>query len=133
MSAVNETSYPELAKLFVAEMLEAQKGTEKDLYVGLSGGSTLPPLLKAISETEGASELKQVVFTFIDERLVPYDVDGSNYGAMKSAIELCGLRALPLPCEDSQEQAKSVRAAKVARACNTRFRQRSSVTQCSGQ
>ena len=106
MSTVNETSYADLAKLFVSEMLEAQKGTDADLYVGLSGGSTLPPLLKSISETEGASELKQVVFTFIDERLVPYDVDGSNYGAMKDAIDLCGLRALPLPCEDSQEQAK---------------------------
>lgn len=105
MPTVNETSYPELAKLFVNQMLEAQKGTDKDLYVGLSGGSTLPPLLKAISETDGASELKQVVFTFIDERLVPYNADGSNYGAMKDAIELCGLRSLPLPCEDSHEQA----------------------------
>ena len=111
MSVVNETSYPELAKLFVTEMLEAQKGTDKDLYVGLSGGSTLPPLLKAISETDGASELNQVVFTFIDERLVAYDADGSNYGAMKSAIELCGLRALPLPCEDSQAQAKEYQSA----------------------
>ena len=111
MSVVNETSYSELAKIFVTEMLEAQKGTEKDLFVGLSGGSTLPPLLKAVSETEGASELKQVVFTFIDERLVPYDADGSNYGAMKSAIELCGLRALPLPCEDGQELAEKYQAA----------------------
>ena len=111
MSTVNETSYAELAKLFVSEMLEAQKGTDKDLYVGLSGGSTLPPLLKSISETDGASELKQVVFTFIDERLVSYDADGSNYGAMKSAIELCGLRALPLPCEDSQEQAQEYQQA----------------------
>lgn len=105
MSGVNETSYPELAKLFVKEMLEAQKNSDSNLYVGLSGGSTLPPLLKAISETSGASELNQVVFTFIDERLVPYDVDGSNFGAMKDAIELCGLRSLPLPCEDDKEQA----------------------------
>lgn len=111
MSGVNETSYSELAKLFIREMLEAQKSTDSDLFVGLSGGSTLPPLLKAISETEGAAELKQVVFTFIDERLVPYDAEGSNYGAMKSAIELCGLRALPLPCEDNAAQAKEYQTA----------------------
>ena len=104
MSTVAETSYPELAKIFVEEMLKAQEGKSGNLYVGLSGGSTLPPLLKAISTTEDADKLNQVVFTFIDERLVPYEDEGSNYGAMKDAIDSCGLKALPLPCEDSQDQ-----------------------------
>ena len=101
-----ETSYAELAELFVQEMLKSQSTSSEDIYVGLSGGSTLPPLLSAISNTENADQLSQVVFTFIDERLVPYDAEGSNYGAMKEAIESCGLRALPLPCEDDLSQAK---------------------------
>ena len=103
--SVTETSYITLAETFVKEMLKAQKNTTADLFVGLSGGSTLPPLLKAISTTAGASELTQVTFTFIDERLVPYDAEGSNYGAMKEAIDSCGLKNLPLPCEDSRSQA----------------------------
>jgi 6-phosphogluconolactonase/glucosamine-6-phosphate isomerase/deaminase len=105
MSAVVETSYAGLAELFVKEMGEVQKNTAGKIYVGLSGGSTLPPLLKAISKTAGAENLTQVVFTFIDERLVPYSDEGSNYGAMKNAIETCGLAALPLPSEDCQTQA----------------------------
>ncbi|MCM8537561.1 MAG: 6-phosphogluconolactonase [Lentisphaeraceae bacterium] len=104
MSTVQETSYTELAELFVKEMLKAQENTTGNLYVGLSGGSTLPPLLKAISTTEDADKLSQVVFTFIDERLVPYHEDGSNFGAMKEDIDSCGLKVLPLPCEDSQAQ-----------------------------
>jgi 6-phosphogluconolactonase len=106
MSEIIETSYGELAQLFVKEMLNAQENTNGNLYVGLSGGSTLPPLLKAISTTENADKLEQVVFTFIDERLVPYSDQGSNYGAMKEAIDSCGLKALALPCEDSHDQAK---------------------------
>ena len=107
MNTVNEISYAELAKVFVEEMLALQKKKSGDLYVGLSGGSTLPPLLAAIANTENAHKLSQVVFTFIDERLVPYDVDGSNFGAMKEAIESLSLRALPLPCSDSLLDAKS--------------------------
>jgi 6-phosphogluconolactonase len=103
--AVNEISYDALAEIFVKEMLKAQQNTNGKLYVGLSGGSTLPPLLKSISTTAKADELTQVVFTFIDERLVPYDAEGSNYGAMKEAIDTCGLEALPLPCEDGREKA----------------------------
>ena len=105
MKKVNEVSYAGLAELFVKEMLDLQERKDGDLYVGLSGGSTLPPLLSAIAATENADKLSQVVFTFIDERLVPYDADGSNYGAMKEAIESLSLRALPLPCEDSAEAA----------------------------
>lgn len=104
MSAVEETSYAGLAELFVEEMLKAQEGATDNLYIGLSGGSTLPPLLKAISTTENADKLDKVVFTFIDERLVPYEDEGSNFGAMKEAIDSSGLKALPLPCEDDQAQ-----------------------------
>ena len=106
MNTVNEVSYTELAELFVTEMLTLQEQKSGDLYVGLSGGSTLPPLLAAIAETANADKLSQVVFTFIDERLVPYNVDGSNYGAMKEAIESLSLRALPLPCAGSMEEAR---------------------------
>ena len=105
MSQVKEISYAGLAELFVKEMLEAQESTSENLYVGLSGGSTLPPLLEAVSKVEDARKLEQVVFTFIDERLVPYDDEGSNYGAMKDAIETLGLKALPLPAEEDFEKA----------------------------
>ena len=106
MSTVKDLSYTALAEIFVAEMLDQQSKKDGDLFVGLSGGSTLPPLLAAIAETKDADKLSQVVYTFIDERLVGYDVDGSNYGAMKAAIETCGSRALPLPCEDDLVAAK---------------------------
>jgi len=107
MNIVNEISYSALAALFVKDMLKLQEQKDGDLYVGLSGGSTLPPLLAAIAETDNADKLSQVVFTFIDERLVPYEADGSNFGAMKDAIESLSLRALPLPCADSIEDAKA--------------------------
>jgi 6-phosphogluconolactonase len=105
MSEVIVTTYEELAKKFVQDMLDLQNKTTANIIVGLSGGSTLPPLLQAISQTIGANKLSRVVFTFIDERLVPYNSEGSNYGAMKTAIELCGLKAIPLPCEDCKVQA----------------------------
>ena len=39
MSAVQESSYAELAELFVQEMLKAQESATGNLYVGLSGGT----------------------------------------------------------------------------------------------
>jgi len=75
--------------------------------------STLPPLIKAIATREKASQLTSLAFTFIDERLVPYDADGSNYGSMRGALEEAGLKSLALPCDDSTEAA-SVYQQKIA-------------------
>ena len=68
--------------------------------VGLSGGSTIPPLMKELGQNIFFSNKNH--WTWIDERLVPYDDKESNYGSMRSFLaEKC---SFPLPCEDDEQK-----------------------------
>ena len=69
--------------------------------IGLSGGTTIPPLMEAIGQSTFLSEKNH--WTWIDERLVPHSDEGSNYGVLKNLLlkSLC----FPLPCtNDIQER-----------------------------
>ena len=70
--------------------------------IGLSGGTTIPPLIKALGQNIFLSDKNH--WTWIDERLVPYSDKDSNYGSMKAY--LFEKSCFPLPCEDNEEQKK---------------------------
>ena len=83
-------SFEELAQEISAELAKSESP-----LVGLSGGSTVPPIIDALKTSESAQASR---WTWIDERLVPYDADGSNYGAM--IANLNEDKCIPLPCTE---------------------------------
>lgn len=71
---------------------------------GLSGGSTFPPLMKALASRR--RELAAgLVWTWIDERLVPAKDPGNNFGAVVDA--LAGDTMIPLPFSDDDAAASA--------------------------
>jgi 6-phosphogluconolactonase len=68
----------------------------------LSGGSTLPPLIKEFNELGALCGKAQ--WTWNDERLVDYDDAGSNFGTVRDLLGEDDM--IPLPFYDSQDLAE---------------------------
>lgn len=104
------TSFKEFAEVISAKITEIAKTSGDKITVGLSGGSTIPPVMKALAEDELKALLPEnLVWTWIDERLVTYDHAGSNYGSMKDFIPKG--EDLPLPFEDGVDKAAAYQTA----------------------
>ena len=85
------------AELFLTLCSEAvaQKGY---FVVGLSGGRTPRQMHQLLARDPYLSQIpwSQVHFFWVDERIVPYDSDASNYGTARSDL----LRRVPVPPEN---------------------------------
>ena len=77
------------------------QGSVNGLIV-LSGGSTLPPLIKEFNELGALCGKAQ--WTWNDERLVDYTDPGSNFGTVRELLG--GDDLIPLPFDDSKELAE---------------------------
>ena len=105
INLIKKNSFDEVA----TEICNFINSNQLHKIIGLSGGSTIPPILQACNKHIFTSEKNH--WTWIDERLVPYEDEGSNYGSVKSYLidEHC----FPLPNEDSYE-AKNTYQTKLA-------------------
>lgn len=104
------TSFKEFAEVISAKLTEIALNNDGQITIGLSGGSTIPPVMKALAEDELKARLPEnLLWTWIDERLVTYDHEGSNYGSMKDFIPQGS--DLPLPFEDGEDKAKAYQEA----------------------
>ncbi|KAK9453551.1 hypothetical protein V1511DRAFT_462517 [Dipodascopsis uninucleata] len=77
-----------LAPAFAEYILEAQAAAlqRHDAFkIGVSGGSLVPTLRKALVGVDGVEWGKWQIF-FADERLVPSDDEDSNYGLLKREL-----------------------------------------------
>ena len=97
---------------FVKEIKNFISSSTGNITIGLSGGSTIPPVLKELMpELHSNPKLQEkVTWTWIDERLVDYNAEGSNWGEVKQFFNESD-NTIPLPCEDSQKQAISYQQA----------------------
>lgn len=73
------------AKWLTGVILEAAKDSEKNIVVGLSGGSTPGPVYTLLS-TETAIPWARVVCFLVDERYVPTDSKDSNQGMIRKTL-----------------------------------------------
>jgi 6-phosphogluconolactonase len=83
------------------ELASEIQGSVNGLVV-LSGGSTLPPLIKEFNELGALCGKAQ--WTWNDERLVDYDDAGSNFGTVRELLGEDDM--IPLPFDDSQDLAE---------------------------
>jgi 6-phosphogluconolactonase len=61
----------------VCELIQQIQGMEAEVVVGLPGGNSVKPILKAVAESD--IPLDNVHFFWVDERFVPHTDPDSNY------------------------------------------------------
>jgi len=84
--------YPEkdaLVGAFVCEIgrfLKGSEGSEKELHIAISGGSTPLSIFKQLAETTRKEEWSKINLYWGDERCVSPDDDQSNFGNAKNTL-----------------------------------------------